>query len=149
MDQEAEAPAVAPDKCGRCGKPKEPQPPSRCGACDRILVSSNPTLSEAQASDTFDSEERAVAHDKYRTTGCVDCVAIGFVPPKPVRRRDAVIENCEFYVATGIGLTEAAAREGYSDRSHLDSVLRRWQRLDLSHALSANDPAQVRDRPWQ
>jgi hypothetical protein len=113
-----------------------------CAGCDRNLnINANQTLIEAVTTDPA----VATAHRKFPNV-CTDCIARGFVPPKTLRRRDIVIENCEFYVANGIGLTEAAGRENYSDRSHLDSVLRRWGRLDLTHALGALDPMQVRER---
>lgn len=114
-----------------------------CMGCERPLaLPAEPTLEEAFASPA----EAPVVSNRHPEV-CQDCIDDGFVPPKPRRRRDIVIENCEFYLANGIGLTEAAEREGYSDRSHLDSVLRRWRRLELTHALGALDPAQVRERP--
>lgn len=116
---------------------------TECLGCEaRLGLSAQPTLEEA----TTDPADRLAVPSKDPQV-CQECADDGFVAPKPQRRRDVVIENCEFYLANGIGLTEAAEREGYSDRSHLDSVLRRWRRLDLTHALGALDPDKVRERP--
>lgn len=120
------------------------EPPEKvlCLGCDtNLTVNPNPTLDEAAAT----SIDLPVPHRKHPNV-CTDCMDRGFVPPKTIKRRDVVIENCEFYLANSIGLNEAAQREGYADRSHLDSVLRRWGRLDLTHALGALDPIQLRDR---
>lgn len=121
---------------------KDNDKPVYCGGCDRnLIVNPTPTLDEAFEQPT----DLPVAHPDH-PTACTRCIARGFIPPETGRRRDIVIDNCEFYLLNGVGLTEAAEREGYGDRSHLDSVLRRWGRLDLSHALAALDPVQVRER---
>lgn len=140
-------------------KADEVKLPTHCEACERALIDDETTKVEpdrkrrrgpAEPLELLalipDPSKKGPLRHPDHVHVCWDCINKGYQPSALVKRRDVVIENCEFYLAHNIGLTEAADREGYGDRSHLDSVLRRWGRLDLTHALGALDPAQVRER---
>jgi len=126
------------------------QPQEECGGCDGSLK-----LLDANGEPAPDimqplgSLPRAtVTHAKGNggtitqwVDACQTCWDYGYRTPPTPTRAEIVIANCLEHAANGVGLQDAAAREGYAKPAFLDSVLRRWGRRDISGLLFANEDA--------
>lgn len=119
----------------------------RCESCEREMLPFDLDLTLGTP-----APHTTLLEDAEWTGVCCQCITRGYtLTPdrrrasslKPARKH-VVVENCEFHIANGVGLIEAAKHEGYSTSGNLRTVLRRWGRADLEKALVAIDVEQDR-----